>query len=177
MAALGILYPNSPSTDSAAPLSSNRRNPCQRSLHLRMSLLLSLKLPLLPSRHSSFCSCSVFPSRRIQIGCRNFSALVASSSLSLKTEPPLSAYPMTYPSGGAGLHENINVRMLKNLKEAVTSSRIHSPYVMGLLDSLMDTNIVMLLYDWKSLFSMLLTPAQFVIWSSEYNKLADAEIF
>ncbi|KAG8127443.1 hypothetical protein E2320_014362, partial [Naja naja] len=40
----------------------------------------------------------------------------------------------------------------------------------------MDANIVMLLYDRKSLFSMLLTPAQFVIWSSEYNKLADAEI-
>ncbi|KAG8124832.1 hypothetical protein E2320_020158 [Naja naja] len=118
MAALGILYPNSPSTDSAASLSSRE-------------------------------------------------------SLPKVSPPPL---PYDHPSGGAGLHENINVRMLKNLKEAVTSYGIHSPYVMGLLDSLMDTNIVMLLYDWKSLFSMLLTPAQFVIWSSEYNKLADAEI-
>ncbi|KAG8124833.1 hypothetical protein E2320_020159, partial [Naja naja] len=38
-----------------------------------------------------------------------------------------------------------SMRMLKNLKEAVTSYGIHSPYVMGLLDSLMDTNMLL---DW-----------------------------
>ncbi|KAG8124834.1 hypothetical protein E2320_020100 [Naja naja] len=118
MAALGILYPNSPSTDSAA-----------------RSLLSGGILP--------------------------------------KVSPPPYESP-TVPEVASAPQQT---QLFLLLQQAVTSYGIHSPYVMGLLDSLMDTNIVMLLYDWKSLFSMLLTPAQFVIWSSEYNKLADAEIF
>ncbi|KAG8147260.1 hypothetical protein E2320_022484, partial [Naja naja] len=47
------------------------------------------------------------PSEDTDMTAGTFSALVASSSLSLRTEPPLSAYPMTIPPG-AEFHENIN---------------------------------------------------------------------
>ncbi|KAG8147174.1 hypothetical protein E2320_022867 [Naja naja] len=180
MAALGTLYPNSPSTDSAAPLSSTTEESLPKvSPPPYESPTVSVAASAPPADTAlSAPAASPPPPDDTDTTAGTFSALVASSSLSLRTEPPISAYPLHINPAGGGrpVHENINVRVLKNFKEAVTSYGIHSPYVMGLLDSLMDTNIVMLLYDWKSLFSMLLTPAQFVIWSSEYNKLADAEI-
>ncbi|KAG8147173.1 hypothetical protein E2320_022864 [Naja naja] len=101
MAALGILYPNSPSTDSAAPLSSTTEE------SLSKVSPPPYESPTVPEAASapppdtalSAPAASLPPPEDTDTTAGTFSALVASSSLSLRTEPPLSAYPMTIPPG------------------------------------------------------------------------------
>ncbi|KAG8148081.1 hypothetical protein E2320_000085, partial [Naja naja] len=111
VAALGILYPNSPSTDSAAPLSSNTEESLSKVSPPPYESPTVPEVASAPPADTALSApaASFPPSEDTDMTAGTFSALVASSSLSLRTEPPLSAYPMTIPpGGGAGLHENIN---------------------------------------------------------------------
>ncbi|XP_058043582.1 uncharacterized protein LOC131200581 [Ahaetulla prasina] len=117
MAALGTLYPNSPSTDSAAPLSSTTDEKVSPPPYESSSVSVAASAPPADTALSPSAA-SPPPPEDTDIAAGTLSALVALSSLSLRTEPPISAYPLNLNPAGGGqpIHENINVRVLKNLK-------------------------------------------------------------
>lgn len=135
----------------------------------------SSEKPSLPSSSSSEILASSSPTLLPGGQLTNF---LTSSVFLMDSPEETSLYPLYIAPGGGGnaIHENIPLKIIRDLKMAVKEYGIQSPYVKGLLDSLVHTNMAMLLYDWKTLFSMLLTPAQYVIWLSEYEKHVESEV-
>lgn len=103
-----------------------------------------------------------------------------SGQLSAEELETCTMFPVTWvvPAGADAdapaqpVHTHVDYKHIKEIKNAVRDYGLQSRYVSGLLNSLCNGLTEMLLADWRSLFGMILTPAQYVIWNSEYDKQA-----
>ncbi|CAI5768957.1 retrovirus group K member 113 Gag polyproteinpolyprotein-like-like [Podarcis lilfordi] len=71
------------------------------------------------------------------------------------------------------MYEMLPYSILKELRKAITDSGLKSSYVLGMLEGIA-TGYTMLPQDWKDLMRMLLSPAQYVVFESEFKHSAVA---
>ncbi|CAI5799314.1 retrovirus group K member 113 Gag polyproteinpolyprotein-like-like [Podarcis lilfordi] len=88
-----------------------------------------------------------------------------------------SAFPITYSNPGTAqqqvFYESLPYSVMRELRKAITDSGLKSSYVTGMLEGIA-TGYIMLPQDWKDLMRMLLSPAQYVVFESEFKHSASA---
>ncbi|CAI5764556.1 retrovirus group K member 113 Gag polyproteinpolyprotein-like-like, partial [Podarcis lilfordi] len=88
-----------------------------------------------------------------------------------------SAVPITYSHPGTAqqqvFNESLPYSVMRELRKAIADSGLKSSYVTGMLEGIA-TGYIMLPQDWKDLMRMLLSPAQYVVFESEFKHSASA---
>ncbi|XP_029459083.1 endogenous retrovirus group K member 113 Gag polyprotein-like [Rhinatrema bivittatum] len=87
----------------------------------------------------------------------------------------LQAFPITERINDMGGREMnwsaLPYSVLRELRTSIKETGFHSSYTRGLLEA-MSNGYKLVPQDWKDLSRMLLTPAQYVVWESEYQREA-----
>ncbi|CAI5764093.1 retrovirus group K member 113 Gag polyproteinpolyprotein-like-like, partial [Podarcis lilfordi] len=88
-----------------------------------------------------------------------------------------SAFPISYSNPGTAqqqiYYESLPYSVMRELRKAIADSGLKSSYVTGMLEGIA-TGYIMLPQDWKDLMRMLLSPAQYVVFESEFKHSASA---
>nr|XP_028564602.1 endogenous retrovirus group K member 9 Gag polyprotein-like [Podarcis muralis] len=88
-----------------------------------------------------------------------------------------SAFPISYVNPGTAqqqvLYETLPYSVMRELRRAIVDSGLKSSYVTGMLEGIAN-GYTMLPQDWKDLMRMLLSPAHYVVFDSEFKHNASA---
>lgn len=102
----------------------------------------------------------------------------AKGDLDLEEMEACAAFPVDFvlPAGAAPgaaaapVYSPLGFKVVKDIKTAVVTYGLQSRFAQGMLYSLANAASEMLICDWQMLLNMILTPAQYVVWWSEYQK-------
>uniref|UniRef100_A0A8C8SJB5 Integrase catalytic domain-containing protein n=1 Tax=Pelusios castaneus TaxID=367368 RepID=A0A8C8SJB5_9SAUR len=87
----------------------------------------------------------------------------------------LQAFPVVYSPNKPARHEALPYELVKELRKSVKEYGLQSSYTMNLIVAISDS-YVMAPCDWRALLRLLLSPAQYAVWDTEYRDFVTSQV-